>query len=136
MFEFFTRLPVLLYTPKRHLMTMSVKARVTTCIKKLLEAVESYEELNEWDRKENITIDPTQFILIFDNGRRSHLAGYGYLFNNFLQNQSLGHYSGRGLTPVEQNDPNFKNSLLQVMRCPEKDKPKKCLKSKYTWWKA
>ena len=94
---------------------MSVKGKISTCVRKIVEATKAYEALNNLEKKGNPNTPKPQFFFMLDSGNKSHVAGYGKMFDNFVENQQLGFYSGQGTEPVDSNHPNYKNSLLQIL---------------------
>ena len=93
---------------------MSIKSKVSTCVKKIVEAAKAYESLNNLEDKGNPSIPKPQFFLALDSGKKSHIAGYGRMFENFLETQELGEFSGKGTKPVFPNDANHRNALIQI----------------------
>ena len=91
---------------------MSIKAKLATCIKKLQEATKTCQALNALDEDGNTA--EAQFFFVLDTGKKSHLAGYGRMFNNFIENQKLQNFSGEGTKPVNCTDPNHRQCLLQI----------------------
>ena len=127
----------LFQTPARRLLKMSIKAKLSTCIKKLQEATEACKALNALDDDTNVKSSEAQFFFVLDTGKKSHLAGYGRMFENFVENQKLQFFSGEGTTPVKSVDPNHRKCLLQMEDCETKRstrKRKKSSGSKYTYY--
>ena len=93
-------------TSRRRLTQMSIKSKISTCVKKMTEAAQYCETLNELENSETqkSLLSKVQAFFMLDTGRKAHFAGYGAMFQNFLQNQDLGNFSGKGTTPVEATD--------------------------------
>ena len=99
---------------------MSIKAKLSTCIKKLEEARKACEALNALEQDTNTDNSEPQFFCAFDTGKKSHLAGYGTMFETFIETQQLKCYSGEGTTPVSATDPKHRKALLQIEVCQAK----------------
>ena len=112
-------------TPLRRLTKMSIKGKIATCVKKIFEAAKACESLNALEATENGICPKVQAFFMLDSGKKSHISGYGTMFEQFVNTQQLGNYTGKGTNPVDANDPNHRNSLLQIETYPNKGKTHK-----------
>ena len=106
-------------TPMRRLLKMSMKTKLTTCINKVVDTAMTCENFYKLENPTKSLPSPVQAFFLLDTGKKAHVAGFGTMFNNFLQNQDLGNYTGKGTTPVESTDPNSRNSSLVIERYQE-----------------
>ena len=104
---------------------MSFKGKVATCVKKIFEATQACEHLNQLQEECNENNLHVQAFFILDTGKKTHISGYGNIFDNFLANQQLGYFSGKGTVLVEASDPRHKKCSLQIERCQTECKKKK-----------
>ena len=108
-------------------MRMSLKGKLATCTRKVVEVSKAFQEFNEFiaDGQENV--GQVQSLFLLDTERKAHCSGFGNLFENFLNNQQLDYFSGKGTQPISSTDPNAKHSLLQVEKCEDvKCRKRKC----------
>ena len=63
--------------PARRLMQLSIKGKVSTAVRKLIDSARSYEIFNAKFAKPNQKIGPVQCLLIIDTGTFCHIAGFG-----------------------------------------------------------
>ena len=85
-------------TPARRLMQLSIRSKVCTCVRKLIDAARSYQSLNDLENDQDVSA--VQCISVIDSGKWSHAAGFGPIFENFVKNQELGYFSGKGTDPI------------------------------------
>ena len=106
-------------------MQISMKGKVTTCVNKLIEAAHTCESFNKLEKEQNPNLSQVQALMVLDTGESAHIAGFGTLFDNFLENKELGNFTGKGSVPVESKDPNNRKSLLVIERYEEKRRKRK-----------
>ena len=103
----------------RCLLQISIKGKITTSVNKLIEAAEACENYNRLERDTNPNLSNVQAFMILDTGEKTHIAGFGQMFENFIRNQNLGHFSGIATVPLESKDVKNCNSLLIIERYQE-----------------
>ena len=101
------------------MLQISIKGKITTSVNKLIEAAEACENCNKLERDTNPNLSNVQAFMMLDTGEKTHIAGFGEMFENFIRNQNLGHFSGKGTVPVESRDAKNRNSLLIIERYQE-----------------
>ena len=58
--------------------------------------------------------DPS-FFLALETGSFTNFAGCGSMYQNFLQTETLGNYSGQNQDPKMPTDTNFSKSKLRIL---------------------
>ena len=109
-------------------MQMSIKGKVSAAAKKMIEATKLYKAYNEMEGNTSPTKSVLQCAMVIDAGTFSHAAGYGKMFERLIRNEDLGHFTGKGTTPVQETDMQYRKSDLQVMRF--EDACRSCQKKK------
>ena len=95
---------------------MSIKGKVSSAAKKMIEATKLYEAYNEMEGNASGQKCHLQCAMVIDAGTFSHAAGYGNIFEKLIRNEDLGDFSGKGTNPVQEMDMQYRKSDLKIMR--------------------
>ena len=112
---------------------MSIKGKVASAAKKLIEATKAYDQYNKLEGKEG----DVQCAFVIDAVGFSQIAGHGKMYERLLNNGELGYFSGKGKEAVEETDSLYRKNNVKVMRLTESNgnhvqrKRKICATGKY-----
>ena len=95
-----------------------MRKRIRTAMKttvrsafKTVRLIKKYQSVFGSDQNSN----QPSFLLALETGKFTNLAGCGSMFDNFLDNKTLGNHSGQNETPLYPDQKDFWKSKLRIL---------------------